>query len=248
MPLPRRAVPFGTSMRLYAQRAFGDLASIFMLDQRQYRSPEACPAPGRGGGNRVSAADCPELQQESRQMLGARQESWLFAALASSKSRWNLLGQGTVMSDLSEQTNGAPRYSTDAWPGYPAARARLIDALAEKQVANPVVLSGDIHAFVVSGLHRKAANADTPLVASELVTTSISSQGVPQNMLDAWAARTPNLMIANSQYRGYLRLDLARERLQADLVAMDSVKKAGAGARTLRSFVIEANRPGPIAL
>jgi alkaline phosphatase D len=248
MPLPRRAVPFGGAMRLYAQRAFGDLASIFMLDQRQYRSPEACPPPGRGGGRRVSVAECPELERESRQMLGERQESWLFAALANSKSRWNLLGQGTVMSYLNEQDGGAPRYSTDAWNGYPAARARLIDTLAEKQVPNPVVLSGDIHSFVVSGLHRKAANLDTPIVASELVTTSISSQGIPQKTMDAWAARSPNLLLADSQYRGYLRLALARDRLQADLVAMDSVKKAGAAARTLRSFVIETNRPGPIAM
>jgi hypothetical protein len=66
--------------------------------------------------------------------------------------------------------------------------------------------------------------------------------------MDAWAARSPNLLLADSQYRGYLRLALARDRLQADLIAMDSVKKAGAGARTLRSFVIETNRPGPIAM
>ena len=31
-------------------------------------------------------------------MLGARQEAWLSAALSASRARWNLLGQGTVMS------------------------------------------------------------------------------------------------------------------------------------------------------
>jgi alkaline phosphatase D len=181
-------------------------------------------------------------------MLGARQESWLFAALANSRARWNLLGQGTVMSYLNEQAGKEPRYWTDAWNGYPAARARLMDALATKPIANPVVLSGDIHAFVVSGLHRQAANLDTPIIASELVATSITSQGINQKTFDEWRALNPNLLIATGQYRGYLRLDVSRERLQADLIAMDTVKKATAGARTLRSFVIEAGRPGPIAL
>lgn len=247
MPLPRRALPLGSSMRLYAQRAFGDLASICMLDQRQYRSPEACSHPGRGGGNRVSPADCPELERASRQMLGERQESWLFAALASSKARWNLLGQGTLMSYLNEATPARPRYWTDAWNGYPAARARLIAALAERQTANPVVLSGDIHSFIVGGLHREASDLASPVVASELVTTSISSQGVPQKTLDAWRANNANLLVADGQHRGYLRLDVTHERLQADLVAMNSVKQAESGGKALQSFVIQAGRAGPVA-
>ncbi len=248
MPLPRRAVPFGLQMRLYGQRAFGDLASIFMLDQRQYRSPEACSPPGRGGANRISPRDCPELGQPSRQMLGERQEQWLFATLAKSKPRWNLLGQGTVMAYINEQSGGGERYWTDAWNGYPAARARLIDFIAARKIANPVVLSGDIHAFVVSGLNQRASDLASPVVASELVTTSISSQGIAQKRLDAWRALNPNLLLANSEYRGYLQLVLTHEHLEADLIAMDSVKKPGAGARTLQSFVIEAGRPGPVAL
>jgi len=57
-----------------------------------------------------------------------------------------------------------------------------------------------------------------------------------------------NLLLANSQHRGYLRLDLSRERLQADLIAMDTVKKATSDGRIFKSFVIEAGRPGPIPL
>jgi len=245
MPLPRRAVPLGSQMRLYAQRAFGDLASIFMLDQRQYRSAEACPQQGHGGGHRVS--DCAELDLPSRTMLGERQESWLFAGLASSRARWTLLAQGTVMAYVDEQPGAGHRFWTDAWNGYPAARARLIDFLADRRIANPVVLSGDIHAFVVSGLHREAADLSSPVVASELVTTSISSQGIPQKTLDDWRAGNPNLLLADSQHRGYLRLDLTHSALKADLVAMDAVKDPRTNAHTLRSFVIEADHPGPVA-
>jgi len=248
MPLPRRAVPYGAYMRLYAQRAFGDLASVLLLDQRQYRSPQACPRPGRGGANRVSY--CAELRDPSRTMLGERQESWLHAALGESRARWNLLAQGTVMAHMDEDPGSGRTYWTDAWNGYPAARARLLDVLAERRAANPavgipVVLSGDIHAFMVSQVNRVADDLDSPVIASELVTTSISSQALSQKTLDGWQAGNPNVLFATSEHRGYLRLDISRDRVQADLVAMHSVKEPRSDGSVLRSFVIEADRPGP---
>jgi alkaline phosphatase D len=246
MPLPRRAAPFGANMRLYTQRAFGGLASVFLLDQRQYRSPEACPALGRRGGTRVT--NCAELDDPSRTMLGKSQEQWLHASLAQSAARWNLLAQGTVMAYLDEDPGPARTFWTDAWNGYPAARQRLYDVLAERRVSNPVVLSGDIHAFVVSRLNRKPEDLDSPVIGSELVTTSISTQGVPQKTVDGWRNANPDILLLNSQQRGYLRLDITRERLQADLVAVDSEKTPKSKTRIFQSFVVEDGRPGPLPL
>jgi alkaline phosphatase D len=246
MPLPRRAVPFGSSMRLYAQRSFGDLATLYLLDQRQYRSPEACPPLGRRGGNRVSA--CAELDAPDRTMLGTRQESWAFGQLAASTTRWNLIAQGTLMAHLNEAPEPKRLYWTDAWNGYPVARARLIDFLAERQIRNPVVLSGDIHAFVVSSINRVASNLSSPVVASEFCGTSVSSHALPQQVFDGWRALNPNLLLARSDYRGYLRLDLTRDRLQTDLVAMESVLEPHAGRRTLASFAVESGKPGPVRI
>jgi len=90
------------------------------------------------------------------------------------------------------------RYWTDAWNGYPAARERLMKFLSERKVANPVVLSGDIHAFVVSGLHLKAADLDSPLVAPEFVTTSISSDAVPEQYFESVRKLNPNLLTATA--------------------------------------------------
>jgi alkaline phosphatase D len=244
MPLPRRAVPFGSSMRLYAQRSFGDLATLYLLDQRQYRSPEACPPLGRRGGNRVS--DCAELDAPDRTMLGARQEAWAFAQLAASRTRWNLIAQGTLMAHLNEAAGPKPRYWTDAWNGYPVARARLIDFLAERQIRNPVVLSGDIHAFVVSGINRVASDLGTPVVAAEFCGTSVSSHALPQEIFDGWRALNPNLLLARSDCRGYLRLDLTRDQLRTDLIAMDSVLEPHAPRHTLASFTVENGKPVPV--
>ena len=57
MPLPRRALPFGADLRLYTQRSFGQLASICMLDTRQYRAPLACTEPGRRTSRSVNCAE-----------------------------------------------------------------------------------------------------------------------------------------------------------------------------------------------
>jgi phosphodiesterase/alkaline phosphatase D-like protein len=75
----------------------------------------------------------------------------------------------------------------------------------------------------------------------------VSTEGTPQEKLDSWRAANPNLLFANGEHRGYLRVDVTRERLNADLVALDSEKQKDSGASTFRSFVIEAGKPGPVA-
>jgi len=243
MPLPRWAVPSGPAMRLYATRAFGDLASIVLLDQRQYRSPEACPPLGRAGGHRVDESKCAELDDPSRTMLGGRQEAWAQGQLASSKTRWNLLAQGTLMGYNNEAPLPEHRYWTDAWNGYPAARERLMKFLAEKHISNPVVLSGDIHAFVVSGLHLKASDLDSPLVAPEFVTTSVSSDAVPETYFETARKINPNLLTATGEHRGYVRMEITKDTLRADLISVDTVKTPDSGRSTLVSYVVEAGKP-----
>jgi len=233
-------------MRLYASRAFGNLASIVLLDQRQYRAPEACPTLGKAGGHRIEAAKCPELNDPSRTMLGGRQEAWAQGQLASSQARWNLLAQGTLMGYNNEEPPPGRLFWTDAWNGYPVARERLMKFLSERHITNPVVLSGDIHAFVVSGLHLKPADLDSPVVATEFVATSVSSDAVSEEYFEKIRKLNPNLLTATGLNRGYVMLDITQERLRADLVAIDSVKTPDAGRKTLASYVVEAGKPAPV--
>jgi alkaline phosphatase D len=244
MPLPRRAMPLGADLRLFTRRTFGTLANVLMLDSRQYRSPLACTRPYWRGSRKVN---CAELQNPERTKLGAIQESWLQQRLARSDATWNVLAQGTVMTNLNEGDDGQ-LWSNDNWNGYPAARERLMTVLTETGAKNPLVLSGDIHAFLVANLHRTPQNTDSPIVASEFVTSSISSQADTQARFDALRARNPNLLLANSEKRGYVRLHLTSERARADLIGMDSVVEASAGAKVVASYVVEAGRPGPMVV
>ena len=243
-PLPRRALPYGPHLRLHTQRVFSSLANVLMLDDRQYRSPQACPKPGRRGSNRVS--DCAERTAPERSKLGARQEAWLAARLAESKARWNLLAQGTVMANIDEQSGPGETYWTDGWSGYPAARARLFATLQATRVRNPVCLSGDIHSFLAARLNRDAADPASPVVAAEFVTTSVTSQGLPAKMIEDRLRENPSLLAGTSEYRGYLRLDLHRERAQIDMVAMDTVFEPESRSHVFASFTIEDGSPGPV--
>jgi alkaline phosphatase D len=244
LPLPRSAVPFGAEMRMYRELRFGDLCAVQLLDERQYRSPEVCPLPGRAGSNTVTLAECPELRDPARTMLGSRQEAWLAGRLAASRARWNLITQGDMVANLIQDIGHGERYWTDAWSGYPIARERLMQSIHTSGVRNPVVLSGDSHAFLVSDLQLDPTRPDSPVVASELLTTSLTSRPLAEAVIQAWLPHNPQLKLATGVPRGYTLLELTPERLSADLIAMDTVEQPRSGSRLLHRFVIEDGRRG----
>lgn len=245
MPLRREMLPFGAHARLHTRLAFGNLATFHVLDDRQYRSPQVCPRPGRGGSNSVDIADCADIADPKRTMLGAGQESWLEAGLEASRAKWNVLAQQTTLAQFDQKPGPGRRAWTDGWDGYPAARGRLIDFLAERKVGNPVVIGGDVHMFYANDIKRDFDNPASATVASEFVGTSITSQAWPQDTINRYLPDNPHVKLADSRFRGYTRVELTPARLVADLRAMDSVKERDAACNTLASFVVEDGRPGP---
>jgi len=245
MPLPRSALPRGADMQLYMTRSLGDLLAIHMLDERQYRSPQACPSPPRRGGSRVIVEDCPNWFDESRSMLGVRQESWVDAQLRASTARWNFIAQGVVMTVVDEDPGPQRLHWNDSWAGYPAARRRLLESVASSGCSNPLMLGGDIHAFIAADQRIEPQVSTSPIIASELVTTSISSGPPPQKVIDAYnRGDSPDVFFADGAHRGYLRLELSPARLEAELVGYASVREKQAKAQTLARFALEDGRRG----
>jgi alkaline phosphatase D len=246
MPLrPSRCHPRNAEMRIYDRFAFGDLVSFSMLDGRQYRSREACATPPHGGGHVVTAAQCPELIDPKRSLLGDAQEAWLYDGLARSSTRWNVIGQTVLMAHLIDNRPGAEAQAwTEAWDGYPAARTRLLDHIAMSGVANPVVLSGDNHAFWANDLKR---TRDGATVATEFVGTSVTSYGPPYEMVAEWLPENPHVKFFESRKRGYAAVDLTPERMETRFQAISDAADPDAGVSTLASFVIEAGRKGVVA-
>jgi alkaline phosphatase D len=239
MPVPRAALPDAAHMRLYTQRSFGNLLSLHMLDSRQYRWPLACR--DQDGG-----ANCADLWNESRSKLGNEQEAWLRQGLVTNRARWTLLAQGTPMAHVDQDPGPGTSYRRDSWDGYPTARQRLLDALAQTKPQNPVVIDGDIHAFQIANLNARANDVSTPVIASELTTTSITSGGGGPRNWESRRAANPNLLFSDGSKRGYTLIDVDSERLRADLVTVESIRQATSARGVAASFVVENGRPGPI--
>lgn len=245
MPMPRRMAPRGPDMRIFDSVEVGSLATIYLLDWRQYRTPQACPRPGRAGGAAVVPDRCPELADPARTVLGAEQERWLDRQLGRAATRWNLIGQQSLLAPLRMPgRDGAPdRIRTDGWDGYPGSRQRLIASLAGHRVSNPVVLGGDLHAFFVADVHQDPQR-ESPVVASEFVVTSVSSQASDAAHYARLRAANRHLRHADGSQRGYLMVTLQGDRLEADLMGLDDVTREDSGIRRQAGFVVEAGRPG----
>ena len=246
MPLPKALRPVDGAMRIHGHLDWGRLARIQLLDDRQYRDPQACPRPGRGGSNTVQLADCAALADPRRTLLGAAQERWL-AENWSLDRPWNLLAQQTLMARFSwanPAQNG--RYWTDGWDGYAPARNRLLGVVAQKRVPGVVVLGGDVHANYVADLKADYDDPQSPVIATEFCGTSISSLGLPQERLDAALPYNPHIHFGRSDQRGTVRFTLQRGELQAQLRVVADARDAGSAVGTVAQFAVQADRPGAV--
>src|SRR5690606_31379496 len=199
MPLRRPRRDAHGQPLLYRRFQYGDLASLPVLDGRQYRSRQPCAdqSPFYGKGH-VESASCADLFDPQRTMLGWEQERWLDRQLLDSDTRWNLITQNLLVGTLRipDASTGIDRYWTDNWDGYQAARDRLLHSIERSDARNPVVLSGDYHSFWANELRR---TLDAPAVASELVATSITSNGPNHDAITALRGENPHIRFFDSR-------------------------------------------------
>jgi alkaline phosphatase D len=238
--------PKGPDLRLHTHLDWGRLARFHILDTRQYRSWQACPRKGRSGGsNTLDIEHCKRLPRAGRSMLGRAQERWLEHNLGDSRAAWNVLAQTTPMAQFDTKPGPGRRAWTDGWDGYPAARRRLLESMLSKNASNPVVLGGDVHSFNVNQLKLDFDDPASPVVASEFVGTSVTSQAWSQERLDRYLPDNPHMLLVDSRFRGYVRAEVGPKRFQADLRAMESVQTRDAGCSTLATYIVEDGKPGP---
>jgi len=81
-------------------------------------------------------------------------------------------------------------------------------------------------------------------VATELVGTSITSDGPNKARLQRSLQRLPYVKLAEGAYRGYLALELARDSATAHLRTVSNVRDPAATLGTLASFAIDRRSPG----
>jgi alkaline phosphatase D len=241
MPV-RTPRPQGPDLKLYRSISYGDLATFFVLDTRQYRSPEIALC---AEANQTPSGYCPASVDPSRTMLGADQRGWLLKGLAESTAPWNFVAQSVRFAqqdsnpDLSKHTFDG----VDNWMGYVGDRQMILERFVTTK--NPVVLSGDSHVNFVYDLKRDFGDPTSPTVGTELLGTSISSEGDPfvEQTQFTPPLKNPQLRFFDN-HRGYVRCTLERNRLMADFRAVSTVRKPTATVSTTATFVVEDGKPG----
>ena len=137
--------------------------------------------------------------------------------------------------------------NTDGWDGYPFSRDRLLGFIAEHDVRDVVVLTGDIHTSWVNDLKADFADPASATLATEFVGTSISSDG---DGSDADTATVAGLVEQNphikffSARRGFVQCELTRREWRTDFQEVPYVSTPGAPLATRATFVVESGRGG----
>jgi alkaline phosphatase D len=132
-----------------------------------------------------------------------------------------------------------------AWDGYAANRDRIVDGVVHSPVRNAVVLTGDVHSHWAAEVRERFDDPSSSVVATELVTTSITSGGDGSDTRDditAVLAENPHIRYFSNR-RGYVRTRITLDELRADFRVVPFVSQPGADVRTGASFVVPDRAP-----
>ena len=234
----------GAEMRIYDRVAYGNLATLYLLDDRQYRDPQTCTKGGGLGSSTVNPAQCAAWNDPHRTLLGAAQEDWLDRSFASrKKSQWNVLGQQTVFGQRDFKAGAGQALGNDGWDGYGAARTRLTTSLRRHSVTNPVILGGDVHANWVGHIKADYSNPASQSVGVEFCGTSITSHGGSNDRMDQVLAENPHFVFADRERRGYGVAEFTPKQLVTTLRAVTDATQPDSGVATLAQFAVQAHFP-----
>ena len=200
-----------------------------------------------GGSEPDELAQCAELAQPQRSMLGAEQEQWLYDGMRKSQRTWKVLAQSTIIASTRVNSPLGKTTYTDAWDGYPYARKRLLDCIAQHNIRDVVTLGGDVHMNVASLLRQEPNDPSQPVVASEFVTTSISSRGMSETLLSTIRNSNPDLLHARSDERGYTLVDFSPKRCLTEFRTTPTPAGTSDKLKVQARFVVESGQPGPQA-
>ena len=253
MPI-RLDPPEGPDYRIYRSFAWGDLVQAFVLDGRQHRDDQATDGEFMEVGGLTDETLPlrtlgPTAMDPDHTFLGAEQENWLIDGLTQSEAAWNVVAQQVIMHGINVLPGqDPPLVATDTWDGYYANRKRLLEALADRGVENLIVLSGDFHSATVGDIKPDPFESDSPIVATEFMASSISSQ-FPEYAVSL----APLLLPFNPQIKlfdarkGYTICSLSPTECISTYRAVKDVRDSATTVDTIARFVVTSGTAGAVA-
>ena len=243
MPLRSAARPNKDKILLYSRSVVGRLLQLDLLDCRQYRDYPACL--DEDPVFRHYQAVCDQALDAERSLLGEEQEAWLYRGLGTFDARWNAIIQTTMLGRFDYAPGNEAGFDLDGWDAYPENRTRLLSALRNNKVNNPVSLGGNIHAYYTGVVgHDDDKHKNTPIL-SEIVGTSISSAGGGlgrHRQVNEQFSENPQARFFDNRYRGYVLCDVTPATWRNTFRVIDDVRDPQSPARTLATATIENER------
>jgi alkaline phosphatase D len=244
--LPIRVASTELPPKIWRAFSFGNLMDLMMIDTRLIaRARQVGATDVVAAANKGTPA---EWADPSRLLLGDEQEGWLKGELSSSKQRgtaWRMLGNQVILAPTTDPRDGKI-VSTDFWDGYQATRTRLFDHLTSEKIDNFVVLTGDIHTSWALDIPASSTAQYDPATGAgslgvELVCPAVTSQGLEGDPLSAAAPgllknANKHLFFSEVTRKGYVLVDVTRERIQAEWYFVDDFKVRVPGESLAAAF------------
>lgn len=228
--MPVREFP-DQAFRIWRRFQYGNLIDLFMLDTRL-----------EGRDLQLENPADPERNSADRHMISAAQMDWLLRGLDVSRSRWRMIGQQVMFAQLNiaeipgiednpELRGSLVAINMDQWDGYAADRNRILNHLADRDIDNTVIFTGDIHTSWANEIYRNPAAVtgdlfDAPL-AAEFITPAVTSPGFPDGAAEAAGiavpVANPHIRYVEAKSRGFVLVDVTRQRTQAEYYYVRSI-------------------------
>ena len=192
--------PQTDTFRIYRKKNIGNLADIFMIDDWLYKTDT--------------------FSDGSTNMLGSRQEAWLFTGLNNSTATWKIMGVSKTMCGwytkgfdpfvLALVPNDGDVFNGEAWDGFPTSRYRLLNHIRTQRIQNIMTLSGDMHYSLKAELSETPTDTNTydrrtgnGSVGVEFAPTSVSrgnfdESGLPPSLVNT---TLPNLNLKTNPHQ-----------------------------------------------
>lgn len=245
LPISPSRAPTGPRMPMHARYDWGRLATFWTVDTRQQRDPAPCHGGMQSLWRGKLLRNCPELAAPGRELLGRAQTDWLHRELASSLADWKFIVQSTQVAPGTFRAPLGRLVYGDGWDAFPAARERLMQAIAQPRVPDVVCLGGDVHRHVAAQLRLHPEDPNSPVIASEVVTTSVSSKGLSE-VVTAWLkGGNPDMLHARADQRGHVVLDITPRHVDIEFRGTPHPVRPDSRLRTQARYRIDRGIPGP---
>ena len=249
--MPIRLPEPGNPNRIWRHFRFGQLLDLWMLDTRLFDRDDEL-----GIGDPGNFAP-------DRRLIGPAQRDWLLSGLETTEATWKVVGQqvmfgqlkATPLPDLGIPVAALadlpiPLFASgegltdlyanpDQWDGYQAERTAIFNHLADRNIDNFVVLTGDIHSSWVMDLTPDPENllqynalTGSGSLGVEYVATSVTSSGFDQLENAPQLANVLRLLNPHMQYvevtrKGYLLLDITEAETVGEYWYVSTIAEPG---------------------